>query len=222
MQAFSYALAASPASETAASRAYRQIKECIVRTCLRPGAAIEEAQLMRKLGMGRTPIREALRYLEKDRLIVIAPRRGMFVTEVSLSDIESLHEIRMELDPLYTRLAALRMTSTELTEMRWLVARCQAAEVEGDLPHMLELDHLVHQLFAKAARNDHLFDLFESNYNLSLRVAFLYLDRLRLPDLCLGAFAQILTAIERQDPELARRAMIRHLIYSHEAVKFRV
>ncbi len=107
---------------TDAQRAYSEIKERIVTTAMRPGAVIEEAALMADLGLGRTPIREALKLLEAEKLVVVSPRRGMFVADVSLTDLRELEEVRLELESLAARLAVQRMTPWEVDEMRRLVA----------------------------------------------------------------------------------------------------
>ena len=83
---------------TDAEKAYRQIKEKIVTTKLPPGALINEADMMSELALGRTPIREAMKQLEADNLVSITPRRGMFVTDITVTDLTQIFEVRVEIE----------------------------------------------------------------------------------------------------------------------------
>ncbi len=82
------------ASVSLADRAYHAIRDMIVSLDLRPGGVIDERRLIEELGIGRTPIREALRRLAQERLVEVYPRRGMFVTSVEIHDLASLAEVR--------------------------------------------------------------------------------------------------------------------------------
>jgi len=90
---------------TDAHQAYALIRERIITTQMMPGALIQINDLMAELGLGRTPIREALKLLEVENLVTVSPRRGMFVTDVSVTDLLQVHELRMELEPLCAGLA---------------------------------------------------------------------------------------------------------------------
>ncbi|MCX7853916.1 MAG: GntR family transcriptional regulator, partial [Caldilineales bacterium] len=87
-------------------RAYEGIKHQIISLALPPGAVIDEDRLQAELGLGRTPIREALQRLALEKLVTIVPRRGTFVTEIGLMDLRLLFEVRVPLESLATRLAA--------------------------------------------------------------------------------------------------------------------
>ncbi len=106
---------------TAAERAYELLKEKIITTRMKPGAMIEEAALVNDLGLGRTPVREALKRLEAERLVVVLPRRGMYVAEVTLAELRELEEVRLALETLGARLAVQRMTPSQLAEFERLL-----------------------------------------------------------------------------------------------------
>ena len=93
-----------------ADQAYSAIRDLIVSLELRPGAVINERELMERLGIGRTPVREALRRLAQERLVEVFPRRGTFVTSVEIRDLARLSEVRAVLEPEAARLAAERAT----------------------------------------------------------------------------------------------------------------
>src|SRR5262249_56355181 len=93
----------------------------IVTLELPPGAVVREPELTERLGIGRTPVREALRRLAQERLVEGFPRRGMFVTKVDVRDLARLCEVRVALEPEAARLAAERATQTDLAELRGLL-----------------------------------------------------------------------------------------------------
>ena len=176
---------------TDAQRAYSEIKERIVTTVMRPGAVIEESGLMADLGLGRTPIREALKLLESEKLVVVSPRRGMFVADVSLTDLRELEEVRLELESLCVRLAVQRMTLWQVDEMRRLTAELKAYESNGSSPvaertsqaELLNLDRRFHALLRQGAHNELLEAECKMLFNLSLRMWYLFVDQIEPQDL---------------------------------------
>ena len=80
---------------TDAGKAYLQIKEKIITVEMLPGSVIQESKLMEELSLGRTPIREALKQLQSENLVVVAPRRGMFVADVAITDLQQVYEVRV-------------------------------------------------------------------------------------------------------------------------------
>ena len=85
---------------TAAERAYELLKEKIITTRMKPGALIEPAALVSDLGLGSTPVREALKRLQTEGLVVVLPRRGMYVSDVTLEGLRELEEVRIPLETL--------------------------------------------------------------------------------------------------------------------------
>src|SRR6266581_6364678 len=100
-----------------ADKAYHAIRGLIVSLELPPGAVIDERQLVEMLGIGRTPVREALRRLAQEQLVEVFPRRGMFVTGVDVRDLARISEVRAALEPEAARLAAGRATDEERDEL---------------------------------------------------------------------------------------------------------
>lgn len=204
---------------TDAQQAYSQIKEKIITTAMLPGSVIEEAALMAELGLGRTPIREALKFLEAEKLVVVSPRRGMFVADVSLTDLRQIEEIRLELDALCVRLAVQRMTSGQMEEMRRLTEELTAYQGSRSQEELLDLDRRFHALLRAAAHNQLLAAECEMLFNLSLRIWYLFVGRLEPRHLAEDAFLDILAAVETRDEQRADRAMRRHILQFGESVK---
>ena len=136
-----------------------------------PGAVIQINDLMAELGLGRTPIREALKLLEVEKLVTVSPRRGMFVTDVSVTDLLQVHEIRMELDALCASLAVERITRSRAggDALPRAGAR-RRPRGTADQAALLELDRRFHALIGPAAHNRILQTETERLYNLSQRI----------------------------------------------------
>jgi DNA-binding GntR family transcriptional regulator len=205
---------------------------------MRPGSVIEEAVLRNELGLGRTPIREALKLLEAEKLVVVSPRRGMFVADVSLTDLRELEEVRLELESLCARLAVQRMTSWEVEEMRRLVAELRAYEPESrsngsngangaavrdaraaPQAELLNLDRRFHALLRQGAHNELLEAECKMLFTLSMRMWYLFIDRIEPQDLAEDAFAEILAAIENKEVSRADKAMRKHILQFGESIK---
>jgi DNA-binding GntR family transcriptional regulator len=204
---------------TDAQRAYQQIKERIVTTVMEPGAVVQEADLMNDLGLGRTPVREALKLLEAENLVVVSPRRGIFVADVTLTDLLHVQEIRLELDSLTARLAVQRATADEVAEVCRLVAECKDCEGRNDPRAMLLLDRQLHAVLRDASHNRLLANECEMLFNLSLRIWYLFVNRLEIQHLAEDAFDEILEAIRTQDVARADRAMRGHIMSFGDSIK---
>ena len=98
-------------------KAYHLIKEKIVRLELKPLSVIDEHALQEDLNLGRTPIREALHRLAAEGLVIIAPRRGMFVADISITDLQKVFQVRMVLEGFCARLAAQKATEEQIAQM---------------------------------------------------------------------------------------------------------
>jgi DNA-binding GntR family transcriptional regulator len=204
---------------TDAQRAYTLIKERIITTRMPPGSVIHETELMDDLSLGRTPIREALKQLEVERLVEVVPRRGIFVSSVSITDLQDTQEIRLELDALCARLAVERVSPGQVVAMQDLVAQYMACDERCDQSFLMSLDRRFHRLIGEAAGNKLLMAESELYYDLSLRIWYLYLDRLAPEDLDIDAFTEILAAMENKNTTRADRAMRSHIRRFQEAIR---
>ena len=117
------------AQRSLSEQAYEQLRQRIVTLVLPPNAVVDEAQLQRELGLGRTPIREALKRLELERLITIIPRRGIFVTPINLTDLQQLYEVRVNLECLAAELAAQRGTAVHWQAMAQVLDQASGLDI---------------------------------------------------------------------------------------------
>ncbi len=203
---------------TDADKAYLQIKEKIITVEMPPGSVIREAQLMEELGLGRTPIREALKQLEKENLVVVVPRRSIFVADIAITDLQQIYEVRVELESLCARLAAGRITPEQLVEMRRLVDEYRHID-RGDKKLLMTLDGHFHRLLAQAADNKFLRSEFELFYNLSMRIWYLALNHIQPDTVDVEAHIELLAAIEARDGNWAEQVMRQHIRHFHDTIR---
>jgi DNA-binding GntR family transcriptional regulator len=160
-------------------RAYRVIRDRLVMLDIRPGAPINEEQLGSSLGMGRTPVREALKRLEHERLVVAYPRRGTFATEVNITDLAHISEVRQQLEPVAAGRAARRATALERTALARLMDELnERARSDAGADALLRLDVRVHRALYAASHNPYLEDTLVRYDNLATRIWCLFAGRL--------------------------------------------
>ncbi|MFE7275507.1 GntR family transcriptional regulator [Streptomyces sp. NPDC057623] len=203
-----------------AERAYRAIRDRLVLLEIRPGAPINEEQLGQSLGVGRTPVREALKRLQYERLIATYPRRGTFATEVNITDLAHISEVRQELEPLAAAQAARRATAADretLTALRGELDRADPRRQNAT--ELLHLDLQVHRAVYAATHNPYLDDTLVRYDNLATRIWCLFIDR--LPDMAghVGEHGPLIEAIVAGDPERAAQLARNHVTGFERAVR---
>ncbi|HEY2374081.1 MAG TPA: GntR family transcriptional regulator [Gaiellaceae bacterium] len=192
--------------QSLADKAYHEIRGLIVSLELAPGAVIDERELVERLGIGRTPVREALRRLALERLVDVYPRRGMFVTGVDVRQLARLSEVRAVLEPEAARLAAERASDDDRARLDALLAELDAGS--GELMH---LDERIHRAVYRAAHNDMLEATLEQYYALALRIWMLALERTQDLEEAVEAHRDLLEAIRDGDGERAAQTMRDHV-----------
>lgn len=159
--------------------AYEAIRERLLTLDIRPGDPLNDEALARKLGFGRTPVREALKRLEVDRLVVTYPRRGTFATKVDITDLAYISEIRAQLEPLAASRAARVATEATRRELAQIMKDVEAFDAAGaGVVDMLHCDAKVHRGIYRAAGNPHLEDTLIRYDNLATRIWCLVIDQL--------------------------------------------
>lgn len=201
-----------PAPLSLADRAYLALRDRLITLQIRPGEPIDDGQIARELEVGRTPVREALKHLEDDRLVVAYPRRGTFATAVDITDLAHINEIRLQLEPLAARRAAERATDVQRAELQELIARVEASDGPADdRTDLMRLDLAVHRAIYRAAGNPHLEDVLIRYHNLATRIFCLFLGR--LPNVVdhINEHAPLLTAIVAGDADTASELAREHV-----------
>ena len=192
-----------------ADKAYHATRELIVSLQLAPGAVIDERELVGRLGIGRTPVREALRRLAHERLVEVYPRRGMFVTGVDVRELARLSEVRAVLEPEAARLAAERATEADREELAGLLVELDAENYDDR--ELMDLDERIHRVVYRSAHNDLLEATLEQYYVLALRIWVVALDSAHELEEAVEAHRALLEAIQAGDGERAADTMRAHV-----------
>jgi DNA-binding GntR family transcriptional regulator len=140
--------------ETLTDKAYTYLEELIVTLKLPPGSAVSEAMLSRRLGIGRTPIREALQRLARERLVTILPRRGVIVSDINVKSQLRLLEVRREVERLVARSAARRAAPAERAQFTELAGQFEKSARQNDDTTFMRVDRAFNELCVAAARNE--------------------------------------------------------------------
>jgi DNA-binding GntR family transcriptional regulator len=204
--------AESPAEQgSLTDEAYRQLEELIVTLQLEPGTVLSESALVKRLGIGRTPIREALQRLGREGLVAILPRRGILVAEINVERQLKILEVRRELERLMARLACRRGSDDECAEFAEIAEGMDRAAHEDDDIVFMRFDRQLNNLLSHAARNEFATRAMGLTQGLSRR--FWYLHYKRVADLprCARLHAQQARAVSRRNPDEAAEAT-EHLI----------
>jgi len=203
------AVAEAVATRSQSEEAYTRILDRIVSLEMPPGSVVNEARLREELGIGRTPIREALQRLARENLVRSIPHRGTFVTDVNITDLARITEVRVVLEAHAARLAAEKLTTADRESIEELLVQLQGRVT--DQRDLMQLDQRIHRLVYRCSHNPFLEATLERYFNLSLRLWYLVLDReVRLRE-AVDEHVDLLRAILAGDGARAEDIMREHV-----------
>lgn len=203
-----------------AGLAYEAIRQRLILLDIRPGDPINDLALAAELGVGRTPVREALKRLETDHLVVSYPRRGTFATVVDVTELGAISDLRKLLEPHAARRAAENASRSMRAALRTRADEIRRLDLaDDDRERFLTEDMAVHRLIYAAAGNPHLQDVLIRYDNLATRIWCLVIDR--LPDLSshLYGHAALLDAIADGDADRAAALTGEHVAEFEDAIR---
>lgn len=209
----------SPAASLA-GQAYTRIKDKLILLDIKPGEPINDVLLAAELGVGRTPVREALKRLETDHLVVSYPRRGTFATVVDVTELGSISDLRQLLEPHAARRAAENATAQLRDRMRVVAQEVQHLSLaDGDRAAFIAEDMAVHRLIYRATANPHLEDVLVRYDNLATRIWCLVIDK--LPHLAdhVREHRHLLEAIAAGDADAAAALALEHVTGFERALR---
>ncbi|MFP4636335.1 MAG: GntR family transcriptional regulator [Nitriliruptoraceae bacterium] len=192
-------------------QAYYLLRDRIVTLALPPGSLVNERELGEEFGLGRTPIRDALRRLADDGLVEVWPRRGIYVGAIDVGDLRGISELRVELEGFAARLAAQRATDADRDDLAELLEELDALTGETDERRLIHLDQRIHRLIYRIARNPFLEAAAERAYVLALRLWFLALERVARLEDAVHEHRELLGSIARGDEQAAATVARTHV-----------
>lgn len=194
-----------------ADRAYADLRDRLVTLQIPPGAPIDEDVLGGELGIGRTPVREAIKRLALENLVTVFPRRGTFASEINITDLAAISDVRIVLEAHAAYRAAQRITPAQQVELQELLGELERSRGSDDTATLMELDTRVHRFVHRCAGNPYLEESLGRYFNLSLRIWYLVLDRLPHMFTRVHEHADLLRAIAAGDAEGARSIVAEHI-----------
>ena len=190
---------------------FNSIRGAIISGVLKPGERLMEVQLAEKMGVSRTPIREAIRKLELEGLVVMIARKGAYVADLSIKNITDVLEVRAVLEGLASGLAALRMTEEEIKDLELTARHFEQAMNSNDVEGVIQTDIEFHEKIFKATRNEKLLQLTNSLMEQVQRFRVMYLNKAIKSTNLIKEHYKIAEAISKRNREMAENIAKIHI-----------
>lgn len=198
-------------SETTAERLYRELKRQIVICTIAPGRSLSEKEICEEFSASRTPVREACRRLENERLIQIVPYRGYTVAPVTLQDFHNLHEMQLIIDPASAALAASRASTAQLKTLEKIALQSYKPGSSDSYYTFLQTNFDFHIGISNATRNTHLIESTVAVQTRLMRFFYLIISMDAFSSVLMEEHHQIISALLARDSEKAREAAVNHV-----------
>jgi DNA-binding GntR family transcriptional regulator len=197
--------------ELLADRAYEELRDRIVTLRIPPGAPIDEDLVGQELGMGRTPVREAIKRLALENLVMVFPRRGTFASEINITDLAHISDVRSVLEGHAAHRAAQRITDAQRAELDLLLAELGHSRGSDDVDALMALDAQVHRFLYRSANNPYMEETLGRYFNLSMRIWHLVIDRLPHLFARVHEHDDLLRAVAAGEADRAREIVADHI-----------
>ncbi|HIT06015.1 MAG TPA: GntR family transcriptional regulator [Candidatus Scybalocola faecipullorum] len=197
---------------------FKTLREAILKGNLAPGERLMEIQLANQLGVSRTPIREAIRKLELEGLVIMIPRRGAEVARITEKDLRDVLEVRASLEELAIGLACERITDEEIGELRRALENFREVLREGDVTKIAESDVDFHDIIFSATQNARLIQIVNNLREQMYRYRLEYLKDYTTHDRLYKEHQQITDAVSDRDKERARKLIVEHIYHQELTV----
>ncbi len=190
---------------------YEELKKSILTGRIPPGTRMMEVNMAEEMGVSRTPVREAIRKLEKEGLVEIEPRRGAYVSDISVKEMVDTLVVREVLESLATSLAAENRSQEDVSKLEKMTSEYSDAIVEGDMEKIIHVDERFHSAIVDMSGNKTLIQLFEPVQEFALRFRYLYYDNFARYENMPTEHMNIVEAIRSGDVETAKKVSDRHV-----------
>jgi DNA-binding GntR family transcriptional regulator len=206
-------------SELMADRAYAELRDRIITLEIPPGAPINEDELGRELEMGRTPVREAIKRLSHESLVTVFPRRGTFASDINITDLADISDVRVQLEGHAACRAAERLTERQRAELDELLVELALSRGSDDADALMALDARVHRFIYECSGNPYLEVTLGRYFNLSLRIWHLVIDRLPHLFARVHEHQDLLEAIRAGEAARAREIVAEHVAAFEDEIR---
>lgn len=190
---------------------FEELRTLILTGKIEPGTRMMEIELADEMGVSRTPIREAIRKLEEEGLVVIEPRKGAYVSEISVPDIVNILEVRENLDGLTAYFAAQRISEKGKENLIEISKQFDVAVESGDMDEMIKFDSMFHKIIVDETDNSYLVNIMERIQELVLRFRYIYYKDFKRAEEMPNEHKMITNAIINGDADTAREESELHI-----------
>lgn len=197
---------------------FKTLRQAILTGDLKPGERLMEIHLANKLGVSRTPIREAIRKLELEGLVVMVPRRGAQVAQITEKSMSDVLEVRLALDELSVELACKRITAEKKEELKLACKAFEKATKTGDIREIAKADVTFHDIIFESAGNTRLKQLVNNLAEQMYRYRFEYIKDEKQHDMLISEHQKILETILEGDEKKAKQAIRVHIKNQEQSI----
>lgn len=198
---------------------FNTLRQAILRGELKPGERLMEIQLANKLGVSRTPIREAIRKLELEGLVLMIPRRGAEVAEITEQNLRDVLEVREALEELSVKLACEHATQAQIEEMKQAAKVFEESLSGDDVTRIAEADVAFHDAINMATDNQKLIQILNNLREQMYRYRTEYLKEKDRHEQLIREHHEIVKALEERNEERVAKIVKQHLRNQERAVK---
>lgn len=190
---------------------FATMREAIINGDFQPGQRLMEVQLAEQMGVSRTPVREAIRKLELEGLVVMVPRKGAYVAGLSSEDVREVVEIRCVLEGLAAKLAAYKAKPEHIERLNQVVDKFESAVKDRNVGDLIGFDSDFHDIIYEMAKNGKLMQMTNALREQVQRFRVAYFTQINNTEILLQEHKELLEAIAKKDGELARMVAEKHI-----------
>ena len=197
---------------------FNTLRKAILRGESKPGERLMEIALANRLGVSRTPVREAIRMLEQEGLVIMIPRKGAQVAQITMKDLNDVLEVRLGLEELAMQFACKRITQEEIGEMKQALEEIERLQEAEDVTALAEADVAFHDIIYKATDNKRLNQIINNVREQMYRYRVEYLKDSRTRGTLLKEHREIYEAVAGRDEERAKACIRCHIMNQQQSI----
>lgn len=197
---------------------FKTLRQAILKGDMEPGERLMEITLANKLGVSRTPIREAIRKLELEGLVHMVPRKGAIVASISEKDMRDVLEVRVTLEELAVKLAVYSMEESDIDQLKRAARNFESAVIARDIVDIVEADVMFHDVIYNKTNNGRLIQIINNLREQMYRYRLEYVKDARTHSILISEHQDIITALEKRDVDEAKKAVRQHIVNQEKGI----
>lgn len=197
---------------------FKTLRQAILKGDMEPGERLMEITLANKLGVSRTPIREAIRKLELEGLVHMVPRKGAIVASISEKDMRDVLEVRVTLEELAVKLAIQNMEEPDIDLLKKAARNFESAVIARDIVDIVEADVMFHDVIYNRTNNGRLIQIINNLREQMYRYRLEYVKDARTHSILISEHQDIITALEKKNVDEAKNAVRQHIVNQEKGI----